>query len=220
MGAGAKRLVQVKASESDRKKHWERTWSEKSVTETSWYQEVPRLSLAMIAHASPGPNDPLIDIGGGASLLVDHLLKAGYRNLAVLDISLLALKQAQQRLGEDYRQVEWIETDVTKYQPDRKFALWHDRAAFHFLTSAKDRAAYVSVLKKALTAGGQAVIAAFAPGAPRQCSGLDIIQYDAEKLGLELGPEFVLDEEDQEIHITPLGREQQFGVYRFIKINR
>ena len=219
MGLDVKRLVQVKSSEPDRKKHWESTWSDKSVTETSWYQEVPRLSLSMIAHASPGLDDPLIDIGGGASLLVDHLLKAGYRNLAVLDISARALEQAQQRLGDDSRQVEWIEADVTQYDPDRKFALWHDRAAFHFLTSAKDRSAYVAVLKKALTTGGQAVIASFAPGAPRKCSGLDIIQYDAEKLGLELGPDFVLDEEDQEIHITPLGREQKFGVYRFTKNN-
>jgi SAM-dependent methyltransferase len=217
MGINAKRPEQVKPSEPDRKTHWESTWSEKKATETSWYQEVPRQSLSMIAHASLGPDDPLIDIGGGASVLVDHLLIAGYRNLAVLDISAGALEQAQQRLGDDSRQVEWIEADVTQYDPDRKFALWHDRATFHFLTTAEDRASYVAVLKKALITGGQAVITAFAPGAPRKCSGLEIIQYDAETLGLELGPEFLLNEEDSEIHITPLGREQKFGVFRFTK---
>jgi trans-aconitate methyltransferase len=199
----------------DRKKHWEEAWSSKVATEASWYQSEPRLSLSLIANCSPEPDTWMIDIGGGASLLVDHLLDAGFKNLTVLDISAAALDQAKHRLGHRSGQVAWIEADITQAKPGGNFDIWHDRAAFHFLTAADDRALYVSVLKRSLVPGGHAIIAAFAPGGPQKCSGLDIVQYDAEKLAGELGPGFVLVEKVQERHITPAKREQLFGFYRF-----
>lgn len=199
----------------DRKQHWEAVYSDKQVHETSWHQPVPGPSLGMIAAAAGGGKPGLIDVGGGASLLVDCLLDQGFRDLTVLDISALALEQARQRLGARASLVEWIEADVTAYTPARTFAIWHDRAAFHFLTAAQDRRRYVEVLRAALAPGGQAIIAAFALDGPERCSGLEIVRYDARGLGAELGPEFGLEEARSEVHLTPSGREQRFGFYRF-----
>lgn len=202
----------------DRKLHWESAWIGKQATEASWYQRVPRLSMTMIRNGSPGSEASLIDVGGGASVLVDYLLDAGYRRVAVLDISAEALRQAGERLGERAGGVEWIEADITRYRPTRRFDLWHDRAAFHFLLWPEDRKAYVQTLRQTLKPRGQAIIAAFAPDGPRKCSGLDIVRYDADKLGAELGREFVLEEEVREIHLTPAGKEQRFGFYRFRRV--
>jgi SAM-dependent methyltransferase len=199
----------------DRKHHWERVYGNKAAEETSWYQAIPHLSLSMIANAGLGPEAALVDIGAGASLLVDHLLDQGYRDLTVLDISSAALAQASSRLGDRATRVTWIEADVTMFTPSRQFDLWHDRAAFHFLTEAEDRQRYLAVLQKALAPGGQAILATFAPGGPAKCSGLDIVQYDAERLGKELGPEFILVEQHEERHMTPAGGEQLFNFFRF-----
>jgi SAM-dependent methyltransferase len=205
----------VEHSEFDRKRHWEGVYGDKPAQQTSWYQKEPRLSLLMVANAGLDHDAALIDVGGGASLLVDHLLGLGYLNLSVLDISGAALEQARQRLGEKASRVNWIEADVTSYDPDRQFNLWHDRAAFHFLTAKEDRLQYVQVLRKSLAPGGQAVIAAFAPRGPAKCSGLDIVRYDAVKLGDELGTEFILEEQKEESHVTPANREQLFNFFRF-----
>jgi len=199
----------------DRRAHWERVYRGKQPTETSWYQAEPTLSLELIGNAGVGPGDGLIDVGGGASLLVDHLLARGYADVTVLDLSAEALQHARRRLGPDARRVAWIEADVTEFVPTRTFALWHDRAAFHFLTDPADRRCYVQVLQAALDPGGQAIIAAFAPDGPERCSGLDIVRYDADTLGAALGGEFRLLEERRESHLTPQGREQRFGFYRF-----
>jgi SAM-dependent methyltransferase len=207
--------LSVKNSEFDRKQHWESVYSDKLAQQTSWYQKEPRLSLLMIANAGLGHDAAVVDVGGGASLLVDHLLGLGYRDLSVLDISRAALDQARIRLGEAASRVNWIEADVTSYVPERQFDLWHDRAAFHFLTAREDRLQYAQVLRKSLAPGGQAVIAAFAPAGPVKCSGLDIVQYDAVKLGDELGPEFILEEQEEESHVTPANREQLFNFFRF-----
>jgi len=199
----------------DRKQHWENVYTDKAVHETSWHQANPLPSLSMIGAAAGDHRPSLIDIGGGASLLVDHLLGLGYRDLSVLDIAGAALAQARRRLGPAAAQVEWIETDVTKFKPARTWEIWHDRAAFHFLTDAADRRRYMGVLNKALARGGQAIIAAFAPDGPSRCSGLDVVRYDAASLAAELGTGFVLREERFEVHRTPAGREQRFGFYRF-----
>lgn len=201
----------------ERKGHWETVYASKSAEQTSWYQSLPRLSLSMIAHAGIDRSAALIDIGGGASRLVDHLLDQGYRDLTVLDISPAALEQAKARLGDRAERVNWIEADITSFAPQRRYALWHDRAAFHFLTGSQDRRQYVSVLKTALAPGGQAIVSTFAPGGPEKCSGLDIVQYDAAKLGKELGPEFMLQEQEQEKHVTPAGGEQLFNFFRFAR---
>jgi len=207
--------LSMENSDFDRKRHWERVYRDKSAQQTSWYQKEPRLSLLMVANAGLDHDAALIDVGGGASLLVDHLLDLGYRDLSVLDISRAALDQARERLGEEAYRVNWIEADVTSYVPDRQFDLWHDRAAFHFLTAEADRLQYLQVLRKSLAPGGQAIIAAFAPAGPEKCSGLDIVQYDAVKLGDELGPGFVLEEQEEESHVTPANREQLFNFFRF-----
>ncbi len=201
---------------SKRKTHWEDVYRDKSPLKVSWFQQRPELSLELIKHTSIGKNSELIDIGGGASTLVDCLLDEGYSNISVLDISSNALDYAQHRLGNRASSVNWIVTDITSYKPSMKYILWHDRAVFHFLTDKADRVAYVSVLKEGLQPGGHLIIAAFGIGGPQKCSGLDIVQYDANKLMAELGEEFDLVEEASEIHHTPDAREQLFGYFRFI----
>ena len=199
----------------DRKRHWEKVYGEKSPEETSWHQPLPMPSLAMIRHAAGDDRPSLIDVGGGASRLVECLLAEGFRDLTVLDISARALDHARARLGPRAADVAWVVADVTQFEPDRTWKIWHDRAAFHFLTGAADRERYVAVLRRALAGGGHAIIGAFALDGPSRCSGLDIVRYDAQKLGAELGPAFSLEEEGVDRHLTPAGREQRFGFYRF-----
>ena len=199
----------------DSKEHWENAWQANAAVETSWHQDEPIPSLTMIRQAGLCAEDALIDVGGGASRLVDCLLDAGFGDLTVLDISTAALDQAQKRLGDRARHVKWIVSDITAFEPDRTYRLWHDRATFHFLTRESDRLHYVESLYRALVPGGQAVIASFAPGGPTKCSGLDIVQYDAEGLSEALGDGMQLREQAVEIHRTPAGRQQKFGFYRF-----
>ena len=202
----------------DRKRHWEDVYVARRVQETSWHQDVPGPSLDMIATAAGDRKPALIDVGGGASMLVDFLLDQGFEDLTVLDISARALEQARQRLGPRASRVDWVEADVTAYAPTRSFGIWHDRAAFHFLTAREDRRCYVSVLEAALAPGGQAIIAAFAPDGPERCSGLDVVRYDAVGLAAELGPGFQLEETQSVRHLTPAGREQRFGFHRFRRV--
>lgn len=205
----------VKSKETERKQHWEAVYGSKPAHQTSWHQSHPELSLSMIENSGISRDAELIDVGCGASILLDYLLKLGFRHITVLDISRAALEQAQERLGDHSLSVQWIESDVTQYVPGQRFELWHDRAAFHFLTADSERRRYVDVLHKALAPGGQAIISTFAPGGPPRCSGLDVIRYDAEKLALELGAEFILEEQREEIHTTPLDRKQPFNYFRF-----
>jgi len=201
---------------SERKAHWEHVYRDKSPLEVSWFQQKPVLSLELIQHTGIDKTSGLIDIGGGASTLVDYLLREGYSNISVLDISASALEYAQQRLGEQSTTIDWIVADITSFTPPTRYALWHDRAVFHFLTDKPDRQAYVTALRESLQPGGHVIIAAFAIGGPQKCSGLDIVQYDAAKLLAELGGEFELVEETSEIHHTPNQKEQKFGYFRFI----
>ncbi len=201
----------------DRKKHWEQIYANKSPLEVSWYQKEPALSLRMIQATGIGKSEPLIDVGGGASLLVDRLLAIGYSRLAVLDISAEALASTRERVGEHAHKVEWYETDITEFTPSHSFSLWHDRAVFHFLTQESDRKRYVEAVQKTLVSGGHLILAAFAIGGPTMCSGLDIVQYDAEKLLQELGNGFQLIEQVDETHITPTGYEQLFSYFRLAR---
>jgi hypothetical protein len=204
-------------SEIKRKAHWERAWSLKNETETSWFQTAPELSLELIAAAGARPDDPLIDVGGGASRLVDHLLDRGFSDLTVLDISAAGLQRARRRLGARAQRVHWIEADVTTFRPQRSYRLWHDRAVFHFLLDAAERARYVAAMDTALTCDGQAVIATFGPDGPLRCSGLDTVRYGADDLAAVIGPGWRLAEQRSEAHRTPAGREQHFGYYRFAR---
>ncbi|HMO41646.1 MAG TPA: class I SAM-dependent methyltransferase [Kiritimatiellia bacterium] len=201
----------------DRKAHWQNVYQEKSPLDVSWYQKEPKLSLELIHRTGVSVDEPIIDVGGGASVLVDFLCKDGFTNLSVLDISENALADAKNRLGDLAKNIEWVESDVTEFNSSHKFTLWHDRAVFHFLTDESDRRKYVNALTQSLKAGGHLIIAAFAIGGPNKCSGLEIVQYDSSKLKAELGEKFELLEERNEIHITPANKEQKFMYFRFIR---
>jgi len=202
---------------SERKDHWENIYQNKSPLEVSWYQQEPTLSLGLIDHCRLDKDQPIIDVGGGASVLVDRLLTRGFNNLSVLDISAQALLVTQQRLGQQADRVNWIVTDITEFQPEQHFSLWHDRAVFHFLTDPADRASYIAALHGGLKPGAHLILAAFAIGGPTKCSGLDIVQYDSDKLCKTLGDDFELLETASEIHLTPAGGEQAFQYYRLIR---
>lgn len=202
----------------DAKTHWNDVYAARSPLDVSWYQAEPRLSLELVAATGISAAQPIIDVGGGASLLVDRLLDRGFTDVAVLDVSRNALAHAQRRLGARAASVEWHEQDVTRFVAPRHFALWHDRAVFHFLTEAADREQYVRALRRAIPVGGHAIMAAFGIGGPTQCSMLDIVQYDAEKMQAALGHEFQLMEERAELHLTPAAKQQQFGFFRFLRV--
>lgn len=204
-------------SDMNRKSHWENIYREKSAGEVSWYQPTPAMSLELIGNSGIAPDAAIIDVGGGASRLIDYLLDGGYSNLSVLDISEQALLSSQLRLGKSASRIHWYAADITEFEPPRAYSLWHDRAVFHFLTEKEDRSRYLGALNQGLEPGGQLIIAAFAIGGPEKCSGLDVVQYDAHKLRAELGEGFVLVEQRDEIHLTPAGKGQHFCYFRFTR---
>jgi len=197
------------------KGHWERQYAERIPTEVSWYQSHPQHSLSMIGDAGIGTTASILDVGGGASTLVDHLLTTGYRDITVLDIARTSINRAQERLGDRSQQVTWVESDITDYVPGQTFDIWHDRAVFHFLTDEDDRAAYLESLHRALKADGQVIIATFSDSGPSQCSGLDVMHYTPETLSQVMGPRLRLAETLTEEHSTPNGGLQQFVYCRF-----
>ena len=193
-----------------RKRHWEGVYESKPAIEVSWYQANPERSLALIKKTEMSRDAPIIDVGGGASTLVDHLLDAGYTDLTVLDLAAAAFKQARARLAARAHGVDWLVADVTRFEPRRRYRLWHDRAVLHFLTEDADRERYIAVLRRALEPGGHAIIATFGPDGPLRCSGLDIRRYNVDLLKELLGPEFTLQSQELENHQTPTGAVQQF----------
>lgn len=201
--------------EDERHAHWQSVYGTKAPADVSWFQERPDVSLALIEAAGLPEDAAILDVGGGASTLVDHLLASGHSSLAVLDISEEALLHAQTRLGTDADRVQWIAADVTRWRPKAPMDLWHDRAVLHFLTARVDQQAYAETLRAALKPCGWAIIAGFAPGGPLKCSGLEIVQHDAESLTELLGYEFELIETRDEVHHTPWGAEQAFRYHLF-----
>lgn len=200
--------------------HWEGVYSSKGETEVGWFQESPVPSLDMMTRAGIGAGASVIDVGGGASRLVDALLERGFGKITVLDLSQAALARARARLGARAETVDWIVADVTTWTPPRLFDLWHDRAAFHFLTDEPSRAAYVATLRRALRPGGQAIIATFALDGPERCSGLPIVRYDGESLACVLGPGFERVESVDHLHRTPGGFEQRFQFSLFRRLEQ
>ena len=203
---------------ADRRTHWEGVYSTKGENEVSWFQESPAVSLEMIKQANPAREAAVIDIGGGASRLVDCLLQQGYRSVAVLDLSAKALEAAKTRIGSAAASVDWIVADVTTWQPTRSYDVWHDRAAFHFLTEPGDRAAYLECMQSAVRRGGQIIIGTFALDGPDKCSGLAVRRYDSASLAAELGSSFELLDTRTETHHTPWNSTQAFQFSRFRKI--
>ena len=193
------------------KTHWEHIYETKAPTRVSWYQEHAELSLQFIQNTGIKKSDHLIDIGGGASTLVDDLIGAGFQHISVLDISAAALQLARQRLGIHAADVEWIEADITRVDlPVNTYDLWHDRAVFHFLTQAADRQRYISTVRSAVRKGGHVILATFATDGPDHCSGLEVVRYSPDSLHHEFGEGFELKDSRRETHHTPFGTEQKF----------
>ena len=192
--------------------HWEAVWRRRPPETVSWYEAEPARSLAIIESVAADRAAAIVDVGGGASLLVDRLLDAGYRDLTVLDVSGAAIERARARVGRRARAatVCWVVGDATDWRPDRRFEVWHDRAVFHFLVDGADRRRYVAALRSALRPSGHAVLATFGPDGPTTCSGLPTRRYSAAGLAAELGDGFVLQHAELAVHVTPTGAEQQF----------
>lgn len=195
----------------DRKQHWERVYTTKNSDSVSWFQEHADHSLRLIHNTGLGKDAAIIDVGGGASTLVDDLVAEGYTDLTVLDLSASALAVAKKRLGTHTDSVHWLEGDITRLElPQHRFDIWHDRAVFHFLNTQKERMAYVQAVLRAVRPGGHVIVATFSEDGPLQCSGLPVMRYRPETLHAEFGDAFLLVEHEKEMHHTPSGAVQQF----------
>lgn len=199
----------------DRRGHWETVYQTTGERELSWFEALPGPSMRMIEAAGLTPQTCVVDVGGGDSRLVDLLVGRGLDCLAVLDVSHAALNRAQARLGPAAAALTWIEADVTADWSLKPMDIWHDRAVFHFLTTADDRARYRTHLRQTLKPGGTAIVATFAPDGPATCSGLPVARYSPEELARELGPGFTLVESARHEHLTPWGTPQPFTYARF-----
>jgi hypothetical protein len=197
------------ATEPDQAARWDDAYTQGDATR-SWFQAAPRMSMRMLDTVGVVVTDSLIDVGGGASPLAATLLERGFRDVTVLDISAVALRQARQRLGRDAGGVHWLMADIRTWRPSRRFQAWHDRAVFHFLTAAPDRQQYLRAISAATGANAVAVFGCFAPDGPRQCSGLPVARYGPQEVADELGPGWTLIAADRELHITPAGLPQPF----------
>jgi SAM-dependent methyltransferase len=215
LGLAALRVKETLMSDVSRKVHWENVYSTKGEKEVSWFQENPAPSLELIVLAGLSADAAIIDIGGGASRLVDVLVERKIGQITVLDLSATALDAAKERLGDRGAGVKWVVADVTTWEPSQTYDLWHDRAAFHFLTDASDRSAYVGHLKRAVRSGGYVIIGTFALDGPERCSGLPIMRYDAGILGKVLGADFELMDARRHDHATPWGAVQRFQFSTF-----
>ncbi len=191
--------------------NWERIYTEKAPDAVSWYRPHLDKSVTLLEQVAPDRSSSIIDVGGGESTLVDDLLADGYENITVLDISQVAIDANRRRLEAASERVTWLVADICKVELDSSaYDVWHDRAVFHFLTSASDRAAYVRQAARAIRRGGHVIVSTFGPEGPMKCSGLDVVRYDAESLHREFGEHFRLIESSEELHHTPFGTVQQF----------
>lgn len=199
------------------KEHWDNVYISKGETEVSWFQEHAQLSLKLICDANTPTSASIIDVGGGASTLVDDLLVNGYQHVTVLDLSGAAMVTAKARIGAHTGDVQWLEADILTVElPTNAYDVWHDRAVFHFLTTEDERHAYVQKVLQTVKPGGLVIVATFAEDGPTKCSGLPVIRYSANDLHSEFGEPFELLGHEKESHHTPDGKEQKF-VYCFCR---
>ena len=206
-------------SNNEQHAHWENVYQTKGERDVSWFQESPEISLDLIRATGANADSSIIDIGGGASRLVDALADEGFAAITVLDLSEKALATAKARLGPRAAGVQWIVADVTAWEPTQTYDVWHDRAAFHFLTEPKDRTAYVARILRAVRPGGQVIIGTFAPDGPERCSGLPVVRHDAASLVKILGTTCELIESRNHAHQTPMGTIQRFQFSRFRRLS-
>jgi len=193
---------------SDKKAHWEKVYETKSDYEVSWYQEVPTESLELVAYLNLNFSSKIIDIGGGNSNFTGELLEQGYADLSILDISEKALSRTKYKIGNE--NVQYIASDVLEFQPKNQFTLWHDRAAFHFLTDKNEIQQYIELVNKAIEQGGYLILATFSTTGPLKCSGLEITQYSKEALTTLFENDFELIQSFETVHQTPFDTEQNF----------
>jgi 2-polyprenyl-3-methyl-5-hydroxy-6-metoxy-1,4-benzoquinol methylase len=206
-------------SDLGRQAHWENVYATKDEHTVSWFQERPDISLDLIRATGLKTSASIIDIGGGASRLVDALIDEGFEAITVLDLSEKALTTSKARLGARGAHVQWVVADITTWEPPQSYDVWHDRAALHFLTDPKDRAAYAERVPRAVRPGSHVIIGTFALDGPVRCSGLPIVRYDAASLGEILGPSFELVESKRHDHHTTAGAIQRFQFSRFRRLN-
>ncbi|MDB4324379.1 nodulation S family protein [Crocinitomicaceae bacterium] len=195
----------------NRKKHWEEIYTTKDLQDVSWYQMMPVTSLNLITSSNLPKDAAIIDIGGGDSFLVDHLLDLGYKDITVLDISQQAIDKAKKRLGERQTEVTWIVTDITDFTSQKRYDLWHDRAAFHFLTAQNDINTYASTLSQSIQENGTAIIGTFSKSGPKKCSSIKIKQYDQGGFETTFGENFSTKDFINVDHLTPTKKEQNFN---------
>lgn len=204
---------------SDAQKHWTHVYENKVPTEVSWYQASPEPSLRALRRFGALPSSSLIDVGGGASNLVDALLEQGWQDITVLDIAAPALEAARARLGPLADKVQWEVADITDWHPARTFDVWHDRAVFHFLTKPQQREAYRRALCQGIAVGGLVIVATFALDGPEKCSGLPVQRYDPASLAEEMGGTLQLIDGWREEHVTPWGAKQSFNWCAFRRVD-
>ena len=201
------------------KEHWEKIYKTKGITELSWYQATPTVSLDFVRDLQIAKDAAIIDVGGGDSCLANHLLEAGFTNITVLDICEAAINRARLRLGPKAGLVHWIVSDITEFTPGRKFDFWHDRAVFHFLTTKEQINKYLGVANKALSASGKIVIGTFSETGPKTCSGLPIMQYSESSLYEIIKKWFHKIKCIHADHITPFNTIQNYLFCSFKKVN-
>ncbi len=201
----------------ERKSHWEKIYETKALTEVSWFQPVPQTSLSFIEKACVPKDAKIIDVGGGDSFLVDHLLELGYTNVTVLDISNAAIVRAKQRLGEKAKHVNWIVSDITQFKSLELYDLWHDRAAFHFLNNDADIEAYVQSVKTHTKSDAKLIVGTFSKEGPLKCSGIEITQYSDRSLVSIFQEDWENNEALTVMHPTPFNTEQAFVFVSFSK---
>lgn len=205
----------INFEQRDYKDHWENVYETKNPDEVSWTQKIPQTSLDLIEEASKDKSSKIIDIGGGDSNLTDFLLEKGFKNISVLDISAKALERAKERLGNQAENIDWIATNITEFEPNTTYDIWHDRAAFHFLTTGDEIKKYAEIVKN--TVSDTLIIGTFSVNGPQKCSGLQISQYDKEKLNAIFSQDFELVKSFTEDHITPFNTVQNFIFCQFKK---
>ncbi len=195
----------------DRQTHWRTVYEKRRPDEVSWFQPHASMSMSLIQAALPDLDAPILDVGGGASMLVDDLLAAGYRDVTVLDLAPAVLELVRNRLGAEADRVSFLAGDVTTVSlKPGAYGLWHDRAVFHFLTDAEDRRRYQEQVRRSVASGGLVLVATFAEDGPTRCSGLEVARYSAAELHATFGSDFELVESRREEHTTPSGATQWF----------